>query len=80
MWLQGVAVSPKMIGNTTEVGEPMSDKVKNDRGLKTRRNLSNAIDIKLWNELHILSKESRVPKSRLLDEAVELLLKKHGRL
>lgn len=51
-----------------------------DRGLKNRRPLSNAIDKKLWKGLDELHKESRIPKSKLLDEAVEDLLKKYGKM
>lgn len=50
----------------------MSDK----RGLKTRKTLSNAIKIELYQGLKELSKKTKVPMSRLLDEAIEDLLKK----
>lgn len=51
-----------------------------DRGLTTRKNFSNAIDIVLYEKFYKLSDETRIPKSKLLDEAIELLLKKHGKL
>lgn len=49
----------------------------NDRGLKTRKNISNAIRIDLYNKLDILSDKLNVAKSKLLDEAIEDLLKKY---
>jgi predicted transcriptional regulator len=50
-----------------------------NRGLKTRKPLSNAIDKELWDKLDDLAKETKIPKSKLLDMAVELLLKKYGK-
>ncbi|ADC52169.1 MULTISPECIES: ribbon-helix-helix domain-containing protein [Alkalihalophilus] len=49
---------------------------KNKRGLTTRKPLSNAIDKELYDRLDQLHKETKVPKSKLLDEAIELLLEK----
>lgn len=48
-----------------------------ERGLKNRKPLSNAIKKELWLALDELSKATRVNKSKLLDEAVEDLLLKH---
>ena len=50
-----------------------------DRGLKYRKVLSNAIKTELWHSLDDLSKETRISKSKLLDEAITDLLIKHGR-
>ena len=50
-----------------------------NRGLKNRKAISTAIDIKLIKALDSLSKETRIPKSKLLDEAIADLLKKHGK-
>lgn len=36
------------------------------------------VDIKLFDTLNQLSKETRIPKSKLVDEALELLFKKHN--
>lgn len=47
-----------------------------NRGLKNRKPLSNAIEKDLWDSLDKLAKETRIPKSKLLDEAVSDLLKK----
>ena len=47
--------------------------------LTTRKQLGDSIDMLLFEELTALSKESRIPRSRLLDEAIELLLIKHNR-
>lgn len=48
-----------------------------NRGLKNRVAFSNAIEIKLAEAFEQLHKETRIPKSKLLDEAIELLLIKH---
>ena len=51
--------------------------MSNKRGLKNRKELSNAIDTDLWNALDSLAKETLIPKSKLLDRAVTLLLQEH---
>ena len=51
-------------------------KVNNNRGLKTRRALSNAVRIDLYEQLKQLSDETKIPMSKLLDEAMEDLLAK----
>lgn len=48
----------------------MNDK----RGLKTRKPLSNAVKVELYEQLKQLSDESKIPMSKLLDEAIEDLL------
>ena len=53
--------------------------IKMNRGLKNRTPISNAIDSKLWIKFQQLSKETRIPQSRLLDEAIELLLEKYSK-
>jgi hypothetical protein len=45
--------------------------------LKTRKQVSTTVDIILWEELQALSKETRVPVSKYLDEAITALLKKY---
>lgn len=50
------------------------------RGLVNRKSISNAIDKDLFEKLDELAKETRINKSRLLDEAIELLLKKYNKL
>lgn len=47
------------------------------RGLKTRTPISNAIDTKLYEQLQQLSKDTMIPISRLLDKAIELVLKEY---
>ncbi|MEK6189970.1 MAG: ribbon-helix-helix domain-containing protein [Carnobacterium alterfunditum] len=47
------------------------------RGLATRKPLSTTLDKKLIQKLDELAKQTRIPKSKLIDEAVELLLDKH---
>ena len=44
-----------------------------------RKHVTNSVDIKLADELDLLSKRTRINKSRLLDEAIELLLIKHNK-
>ena len=46
------------------------------RGLKNRTPLSNAIKTELYEGIRELSNKTKVPISRLLDEAIEDLLKK----
>lgn len=48
------------------------------RGLKNRKPLSNAIRIELHDSLKKLSTETKIPISKLLDEAIEDLLKKRN--
>lgn len=52
--------------------------MNNKRGLKNRKSLSNAIKIELYQGLKELSVKTKVPMSRLLDEAIEDLLKKRN--
>lgn len=47
-----------------------------NRGLKNRKTISNAVRSDLVDALKELSKETKVPMSKLLDEAIELLLEK----
>lgn len=46
-----------------------------NKDLKNRTPFSNAIDSKLLKQLKEYSKESGIPMSKLLDKAIELLLK-----
>ncbi len=50
----------------------------NKRGLAHRTPISNAIDNRLFAQFEQLHQRTRIPKSKLLDEAIELLLQKHG--
>lgn len=47
-----------------------------NRGLKTRKALSNAVRIELYEQLKELSDETKIPMSKLLDEAIEDLISK----
>lgn len=49
-----------------------------DSMLVHRIRISNSIDKKLYEKLKELSEETRIPMSKLLDEAIEDLLKKHS--
>lgn len=46
--------------------------------LKNRTRIGSAIDTELYSKLKQLSESSRIPISKLLDEALEDLLKKHN--
>lgn len=46
--------------------------------LTNRVRMGSSIDKKLWEALDELSKTTRIDKSKLLDEAIKDLLKKHG--
>lgn len=52
-------------------------KVKKSRGLKNRTPIANAIRTDLAIGLQDLSEKTRIPKSKLLDEALEDLLTKY---
>ena len=45
---------------------------------RNRKQWSTAIDKDLYEKLRILSETSRIPATRLLDEAIEDLLVKHN--
>lgn len=49
----------------------------NNRGLKNRKTISNAVRSDLADALKQLSEETMIPMSKLLDEAITLLLEKH---
>lgn len=44
------------------------------RGLATRKPISNSVDIELWKLFNKLSERTGINKSRLLDQAMILLL------
>ena len=56
----------------------MNDSVRN-KDLKNRIRFSTSLDKKKKQKLENLSKSTRIPKSKLLDEAIELLLLKHNK-
>lgn len=45
---------------------------------KSRKQYTMTVDIQLFDTLNKLSKETRIPKSKLVDEALELLFEKHN--
>lgn len=45
--------------------------------LKNRTRIGSAIDTELYTKLKKLSEKTRIPISKLLDEAIECLLAKH---
>ena len=47
------------------------------RGLKNRTPISNAVDTKLYEQLKQLSNDTMIPISKLLDRAIELVLKEY---
>ena len=52
---------------------------KDNRGLKTRTPISNAVKTELYEQLKELSKETMIPMSRLLDRGIELVIKEHSK-
>ena len=50
-----------------------------EAALVNRTRFTSSLKNELARELDLLARETRIPKSRLLDEAVEELLKKHGK-
>lgn len=57
----------------------MQDETMKKKNLKRRKPLSNSVRVELWHALDQLSGETRINKSVLLDESIELLLKKYGK-
>lgn len=53
------------------------DNLTRNKDLKTRIRFSTSLDKELSLKLEDLSKSTRIPKSKLVDEAIELLLLKH---
>ncbi len=51
----------------------------NKYGLKNRTRISNAIDTELYNKLTQLSKDTMIPISKLLDKAIELVLREYNK-
>ena len=49
------------------------------RGLKNRTPISNAVETKLYEQLQQLSKDTMIPISKLLDRAIELVLKEYDK-
>ena len=45
--------------------------------LKNRVRIGSAIDKKLYEEIKMISEKTRIPISKLLDEAIEDLIKKY---
>lgn len=46
--------------------------------LKNRTRIGSAIDKEIYEELKKLAEDTRIPISKLLDEAIEDLIKKHN--
>lgn len=44
----------------------------------SRQTVTNTVDSSLWGKVKKLSKYTKIPASRLLDEAMEDLLNKYG--
>lgn len=45
---------------------------------KNRKQYTMTVDIKLFDTLNALASSTRIPKSKLVDEALELLFEKHN--
>jgi hypothetical protein len=50
-----------------------------NRGLKNRVTISNSIDRNLSEKLNQLSVDTMIPKSKLLDKAIKLLLDEYSK-
>lgn len=50
---------------------------KRNRVVK-RQQIATSVDIKLVSTMKRLSEQTRIPQSKLFDEALELLFEKHG--
>ncbi|MEG1312185.1 MAG: ribbon-helix-helix domain-containing protein [Romboutsia sp.] len=48
--------------------------------LKNRTKIGSAVDKALYKKVPNLAKETRIPISKLLDEAIEILLSKHNQI
>ena len=53
--------------------------MSNNRGLKNRKAFSNSIKKELYHELKSLSDETKIPMSKLLDEAIKDLVEKYNK-
>ena len=54
------------------------DLVRN-KDLKNRVRFSTSMDLELSKKLEELSKQTRIPKSKLVDEAIEMLVNKYNK-
>ena len=50
---------------------------ENKYGLTNRVRISNAVDKELYKQLKQISDETMIPISKLLDQAIKLLIKEH---
>lgn len=55
----------------------MNTNLTRNKDLKNRVRFSTSMDKELAEKLEDLSKTTRIPKSKLVDEAIALLLKNH---
>lgn len=53
--------------------------MQENRGLKNRTAISNAIDKELYSRLKSYSEETSIPISKLLDKAIDMYLKSVGK-
>jgi len=55
------------------------DKKSTQRDLVNRKRFNTSVDINLLNSLDELSERTMIPKSKLIDRALELLLKEYDK-
>lgn len=55
----------------------MTKELVRNKDLKNRVRFSTSMDIELSKKLEELSKQTRIPKSKLVDEAIEMLVNKY---
>ena len=53
--------------------------MKENRGLKNRIAISNAVDKELYSRLKSYSEETSIPISKLLDKAIDMYLRSVGK-
>ena len=57
----------------------MTKELVRNKDLKNRVRFSTSMDIELSKKLEELSKQTRIPKSKLVDEAIEMLVNKYNK-
>ena len=55
----------------------MTKELVRNKDLKNRVRFSTSMDIELSKKLEELSKQTRIPKSKLVDETIEMLVNKY---
>lgn len=51
--------------------------VSGNRGLRNRKAVSTSMEPRLYESLNLISEKTRVPKTKLVDEAIEMLVERY---